>query len=542
VDTKQLIWRIKNKSEKPWYHSFMSAKNRCNNINNQDYKYYGGKGIKFLITLKDIAKIWFRDKAYLMKQPSIDRIDNDGNYELNNVQFIELSKNCRKDKIGKKLIDGKMRKVNQEKLMNNQIQLFLGDNREVLKTLEDNSVDSVVCDPPYEIGFMTKGWDNTGIAYDVNLWKEVLRVLKPGGHLLAFSSNRTYRRMVCSIEDSGFEIRDMINWIFATGFPKSLNIGKAIDKLQGNKREIIGKGTSGKPESHASSLNMSQVENNTFGGKFEVTKGSSEWEGWGTALKPAHEPIVLARKPLSEKTVALNVLKWGVGGINIDDCRIKHNEETKTTKRKNRSDDTTFNNKSCGFKSENLDLASANATGRFPANLIHDGSEEVVELFPNSNGSGNPRKLKRSAKPNQEGWGMNKNNPDEVELLGAGKGSASRFFYCAKCSSSERNEGLNEFEEKQVNDGRNKLPDNALQRGKSFRKNTHPTVKPITLMKYLITLVTPKNGIVLDPFAGSCSTGVACKILGKKFIGIELNKEYLDMGMARIKGCNNEKK
>ena len=252
-----------------------------------------------------------------------------------------------------------------------------GDCLDKLKELEDNSIDSIVTDPPYELGFMGKSWDSTGIANNVDMWKECLRVLKPGGHLLAFSGTRTYHRMASAIEDAGFEVRDMVEWVYGSGFPKSLNIGKAVDKLQGNERETIRE-----YETH-------DIRNNALLGKkgamtVSETKGTSEWEGWGTALKPAHEPICMARKPLSEKTVAENCLKWGTGGINIDESRVESSQDDKEMLDAKSSKNPT------GVKSVfGGGIASpAHTLGRFPANLIlsadEDGqvSEEVRECFP----------------------------------------------------------------------------------------------------------------------------------------------------------------
>ena len=198
------------------------------------------------------------------------------------------------------------------------IRLLKGDCIKQLKVLKDNSVDSVVTDPPYEIGFMGKGWDDSGIANNPELWKEVLRVLKPGGHLLSFSHSRTYHRQAVAVEDAGFDIRDQIMWVYGSGFPKSHNIGKSVDKLLGNEREVV-----------ATTNNIKLKSGPMYEGwqsadriQLDITKGTSQYEGWGTALKPAHEPIVMARKPLSEKTVAKNVLEYGTGGINIDGCRV----------------------------------------------------------------------------------------------------------------------------------------------------------------------------------------------------------------------------
>ena len=262
--------------------------------------------------------------------------------------------------------------------------IIQGDCLEKLKDLEENSVDSIVCDPPYELGFMGKSWDSTGIANNKEMWAECLRVLKPGGHLLAFSGTRTYHRMACAIEDAGFEVRDMIEWVYGSGFPKSLNIGKAVDKIQGNEREDLGvKTSSSYPDSdgvaHYKNRSQSKGSQVNTVGMPRITKGTSEWEGWGTALKPAHEPICMARKPLSEKTVAENCLKWGTGGINIDKSRvgteiIKHNQDHKSLQKFKEQD---------GRKHKEVENPEPTYNqGRFPANLIHDNSEEVRECFP----------------------------------------------------------------------------------------------------------------------------------------------------------------
>ena len=251
-------------------------------------------------------------------------------------------------------------------------QVIQGDCLIKLKELEDNSVDSIVTDPPYELGFMGKSWDNTGIANNVEMWKECLRVLKPGGHLLTFSGTRTYHRMACAIEDAGFEVRDMIEWVYGSGFPKSLNIGKAVDKLQGNEREKFvrnnGAATSISGKKTIYGSGEKKEDNNTS--EFIDTKGTSEWEGWGTALKPAHEPICMARKPLAESTVALNVLKYGTGGINIDESRVEIPKDDKGGFRKG---NYTFNCEATSYKMrEDGDpyRKDQHPIGRFPANLI----------------------------------------------------------------------------------------------------------------------------------------------------------------------------
>lgn len=369
-------------------------------------------------------------------------------------------------------------------------QIIEGDCREILKTLPNNSIDSIITDPPYELGFMGKKWDKQGITFDVLMWKECLRVLKPGGHLLSFGGTRTYHRMVVAIEDAGFEIRDTIGWVYGSGFPKSLNIGKAIDKIQ----------------------RKSQVP---CGEKGKYTIGFSKWEGWGTGLKPAMELICMARKPLSEKNIANNVLKWGTGGINIDKCRIETDEETRRKK-------SGWQNKYVGGcydnKKYNAFLLRPN-NGRFPANLILDGSEEVKKIFPETKKNNFKPPSARLRKGHCLIPSTGKSNaPDNY----GDSGSASRFFkscpfteedmypiyYCSKASKKERN------------------------MGDIF--NGHPTVKPLKLMEYLVLLITPPNGIVLDPFAGSGTTLIAAKKQGFRFIGIELEKEYVEIAKKRL--------
>jgi DNA modification methylase len=400
------------------------------------------------------------------------------------------------------------------------MKLLLGDCLDKLKELEDNSVDSVVTDPPYEIGFMGKGWDDSGIANNPELWKEVLRVLKPGGYLLSFSHSRTYHRQAVAVEDAGFEIRDQIMWIYGSGFPKSLNLGKAVDKLQGNEREVVGDNPYNKIRGKGSIEDAFE----SMQGQSVITKGNSDWEGWGTALKPAHEPIVMARKPLSEKTVADNVLEWGTGGINIDGCRVEGKPRTSHKD----------GNKVGNYQSEKkygqiADGAVCDgAEGRFPANIIFD--EEAGKMLPDAG---------------QGGYGEETTS------------SASRFFYCPKTSKSDRNEGLeligakngvSQFTSKgglkckKCNKWKNSgnpcqcdEPDFEQQQWNgTLDKNSHPTVKPTDLMAYLIRLVTPKGGIVLDPFMGSGSTGKAAVREGMNFIGIERETEYFQIAEARI--------
>jgi DNA modification methylase len=415
-----------------------------------------------------------------------------------------------------------------------------GDCREVMRTMPDNSVDAIITDPPYELGFMGKSWDSTGIAYDVTVWQECLRVLKPGGHLLAFGGSRTYHRLACAIEDAGFQIRDQIMWVYGSGFPKSLNISKAIDKAAGAEREVIGVRTDGmsatamKPDKGWNANSMGSVLDITA----PATAEAKQWEGWGTALKPAHEPIVMARKPL-DGTVANNVLTHGVGGINIDGCRVGRAD----------GDDSSAGNRTATFGTQDTSSGgdgsggwSQNEQGRFPANLIHDGSDEVLELFPETGKSTGGRigKKQMSNVTNVPAGQYEAGDPGYGD-----SGSAARFFYCAKANKKDRNEGLDGFAEKReadriISDGVG--GDNPRNRSNTPKLNHHPTVKPTDLMRYLCRLVTPPNGTVLDPFTGSGSTGKAAVLEGFNFIGIEQSAEYVEIATARINHAkeNNE--
>ncbi len=408
--------------------------------------------------------------------------------------------------------------------------ILCGDSLEVLKDFKDNYFDSVVTDPPYGLAFMGKKWD-----YDVpqvELWKEVYRVLKPGGHILSFAGSRTYHRMAVNIEDAGFEIRDMLGWLYGSGFPKSHNIGKAVDKLQGNKRDKLGKfKNTGNSFNKVKGFGVNTSLSDKSNKEWDITKGNSEWEGWGTALKPAHEPIVMARKPFNT-SVAENVLTHGTGGINIDECRV--GTELITTHGKGTMKGNT------PIVPQNPDYEGKTHTGRFPANIIHDGSEEVLEIFPDNAGGGYG---KRGGNKSMTSYGF-KSGTNEIVGFGD-SGSAARFFYCAKASKAERNMGLDELSTKQTTGGGggigNYLDDVNSASGKygsekAPQKNYHPTVKPIKLMEYLVRLVTPKEGIVLEPFAGSGTTLIACKQQGFNYIGIEREQEYCDIAEARLKG------
>lgn len=338
--------------------------------------------------------------------------------------------------------------------------LILGDCLDKLKDLEDNSIDSIVTDPPYGLsaaknsgktskgGFMGKKWDHDVPSQDI--WEECLRVLKPGGYLLAFAGSRTYHRMAVRIEDAGFEIRDQIMYVFGSGFPKSHNISKGIDKSQGNKREVKGYKSNhiNRPITKNWDKSLTIISHNPIpnggssGNTVAITEPVSleakQWEGWGSALKPAHEPIVMARKPLSEKTIASNVLKWGCGGINIDECRVATNWKTDPNKRGwqgGNAGAATFT----GERIINGKKPDANIQGRFPSNFIHDGSDEVLEGFPHLHGHGS-----KTVKTNGSSfWGTGKDM--SMNVNGGEGGSAARFFYCAKASRSERNEGVNDI-------------------------------------------------------------------------------------------------
>jgi site-specific DNA-methyltransferase (adenine-specific) len=583
--------------------------------------------------------------------------------------------------------------------------LLHGDCLEKLKLLKENSVDSIVTDPPYGLSFMNKKWD-----YDVpstDIWIECLRVLKPGGHLLSFSGSRTYHRMAVRIEDAGFEIRDQIMWVYGSGFPKSHNIGKAVDKLQGNEREVVGTSDKKSFESWAdfTEREFERKDNN-------ITKGTSEWEGWGTALKPAHEPIVMARKPLSEKTVALNVLRWGTGGINIDDSRID-NSDMKIPHNANELQTDKPKHHAGAMTGTIGKIQVHNSEGRFPANIIFD--EEAGQVLDQQSGistgkvgmtqQSSPNKIYGEFKStgdtkvndgktdkggasryflnvkvdtedffmyiystlnellcgnileNQQvvttlsgvikevekcivkqgqytigslsmdqfqkdtisiisiltelmtelkiynslqrvntdfytqelGKTINKlmelntenvnvvetinylmdltlemvehikvivKNVEELNYKNGGKQignittnttgnieKSNSFFYCPKASKKDRDEGLDLFEDKEamknfLNRSEPMYNENGLANAPIVNKNNHPTVKPTALMEYLIKLVTPVNGTVMDCFLGSGSTGKAAVRNGFDFIGIERDEEYINIAKARIENEN----
>ena len=390
------------------------------------------------------------------------------------------------------------------------------DCLDVMRRLPDNFVDAVVTDPPYGLGFMGKNWDY-GVP-GVEFWKEALRIAKPGAHLLSFGGTRTFHRIACAIEDAGWEMRDTIMWVYGSGFPKSMDISKAIDKKLGASRAERGgvgdhEGTvdfgmknrcpkCGKPYFSANPCTCPRDD------LVPITDEAKKWNGWGTCLKPAYEPVIMARKPI-EGTVADNVLKYGTGGINIDECRVSTTDNLnggaycKDGHREKGLYGQDRDAKGSGMFAEGktCDTEFKQPSGRFPANVIHDGSEEVVELFPDNvkggtwNNTNGARHFENNGKPTDY---TNKGSDNSV-------GSAARFFYCAKASKSEKG-----------------------------KDNPHPTVKPLELMKYLIKMVAPKGALVLDPFMGSGSTGVAAVQIDRRFFGIEKEEEYFNYAKKRI--------
>ncbi len=407
-----------------------------------------------------------------------------------------------------------------------------GDCREVMATLDAESVDAIVSDPPYGLSFMGKGWDH-GVP-GVEFWAEALRVAKPGAHLLAFGGTRTYHRLACAIEDAGWEIRDCVMWVYGSGFPKSHDVSKAIDAK-------IATGGSGTRQMRQTAMGDDYI-GYTGAGNFRdgttraknspnppgaafvpATDAARQWSGWGTALKPAWEPIIVARKPLVG-TVAENVLTHGTGAINVDGCRVGTGGGTRRDGKGNEPNDSGWENM------RGHGIATINA-GRWPANLIHDGSEEVVGLFPATKSGGLSGVTYHTTAKSGDGWGRIGNGGSGT--CHGDSGSAARFFYCAKASKADQDEGCERLAAKArptMGSGIGGQPDQS----RPNNRNTHPTVKPTDLMRYLCRLVTPPGGVVLDPFTGSGSTGKAATLEGFLFIGIEREAEYVEIAKARI--------
>jgi site-specific DNA-methyltransferase (adenine-specific) len=408
------------------------------------------------------------------------------------------------------------------------------------------SIDSIVTDPPAGIAFMGKDWDkdkggrDKWIEWMTTIASECLRVLKPGGHAVVWSLPRTSHWTATAWEDAGFEVRDRIAHVFGSGFPKSLNVSKKIDKMAGAEREVVGKYQL--PNGQEWNLKQSEDESvEGSGGTFTASKrrtlnitapatsNAEQWEGWGTALKPAIEDWWLFRKPLSEKTVVENVLKWGTGALNIDVSRVPMTNIDKEESANNWKPDG-YKLKNSVYEFGTKVVKTEQPKGRWPAQLIHDGSDEVIGMFPKTNGDSPHRTPRGHIATNgvtSFGTGMN-DKPNRTD-----SGSTARFFYCAKPSRSERDEGLDDMASKSPAFGNDK-GDGLGSRQDWLVKNTHPTVKPLALMRYLITLVTPPKGIVLDCFCGSGTTGVAAIQLGFEFIGIDEDKDYCEIAKKRI--------
>lgn len=422
------------------------------------------------------------------------------------------------------------------------LRLEQGDCAEVMASMESNSVDAIVTDPPYGLAFMGADWDSFGAstgresvderrdkmneylstnavvpafasshshmpklsemrefqAKMTPIFAEALRVAKPGAHLLCFGGTRTFHRMACAIEEAGWEVRDCIMWVYGSGFPKSMDVAKAIDKASGYVGEVIGERTVdvGMQGGHMHAGRKQQQQQ-----VHSLSQDAAKWDGWGTCLKPAWEPIIVARKPL-DGTVANNVLTWGVGAMNIDGCRVPIEQ----------GDDVFAKNPHTHSKGKDSGIYGtykeqhgnwSGDKGRFPANVVHDGSQMVLELFPDTGKSSGGGGVKA---PGKNGIYGTYNGHEYPQQLGLGdSGSAARFFYCAKANKKDRGEG-----------------------------NDHPTVKPTELMSWLVRLVTPPGGVVLDPFMGSGSTGVAAKREGMGFIGIERDRHYFDIANSRL--------
>ena len=425
----------------------------------------------------------------------------------------------------------------------NRYTLHNDDNLNVLRTMPDNSVDSIVTDPPYGLSFMGKKWD-----YDVpsvELWTECLRVLKPGGHLLAFAGTRTQHRMAVRIEDAGFEIRDMIAWVYGSGFPKSLDVSKAIDKAAGAERNVVVGSKLGRPGMAKDGSNQRSGFDAAFGDGdgtsmdhniyAPATEAAHKWQGWGTSLKPSLEPVTVARKPF-DTTVAENVLTHGTGALNIDGCRVATSDVVTNHARSDASAVSKgIYGDSAGQETHQTD---GQKLGRWPANLIHDGSEDVVAGFPQTTSN---MRLPNGGKI----YGRNSLNESatcDTTVRGfSDSGSAARFFYCAKASKADRDEGCDSLPLGPAPGSKRSQP--AEGRSDALgqpRANHHPTVKPTQLMQYLCRLVTPPNGIVLDPFMGSGSTGKAALLEGFRFIGIEREPAYMAIAERRISHASPE--
>jgi hypothetical protein len=435
--------------------------------------------------------------------------------------------------------------------------LLHGDCLEELKKLDANSVDSLVTDPPAGIGFMGKSWDHhkggraQWVAWMTEVMRECHRVMKPGAHGLVWAIPRTSHWTATALEDAGFEVRDVITHLFGQGFPKSLDISKAIDKAAGAKREILGRNPNARPSDGKYNAVMSGVKGHAEHITAPSTDAAKQWQGWGTALKPASEHWILVRKPVSEKNVAANVLEWGTGGINVDGCRVGTQDIKIPTK--TGGEKMGFHGGGSGFLRHNGN-GTSHTQGRFPANLVLSHTthctddqcdiECAIKVLDEQSGTLKSGRLESHHKDGGKTvstFGKYNGRMIPESGFGGDSGGASRFFYCAKISPGERNAGLEEFPDREGG------VKNTSGRGYSERdphkpimlKNHHPTVKPQKLMRYLCRLITPPGGTVLDPFMGSGSTGMAARSDGFEFIGIEREPEYLEIAKARIGHTEN---
>jgi DNA modification methylase len=454
------------------------------------------------------------------------------------------------------------------------VTLYAGDCLHVMGDLAADSVDAIVSDPPYGLGFMGKEWDTPGALVERRADKsqtwdhvggnhnpsnskdsartrrvegqkfqafmtdwaiEALRVAKPGAHLVAFGGTRTYHRLTCAIEDAGWEIRDCLMWLYGSGFPKSLDVSKAIDKASGAEREIVGTaqavgvfrncGKTGKPQDAA-------AYGEAYRYTVPATDTARQWAGWGTALKPAYEPIILARKPLAG-TVAANVQQFGTGAINVDACRIG----TDGRPWRQRRNDKALDGDVYGSGINGSRCLGETSTGRWPANLLLDA--ESAAALDAQTGT-----LKAGERPAKYSgiWGGHSGAEHGARVV-FDSGGASRFFYCAKASRTDRNAGCEDLPGQQQDDTRDAdAPgaNNPRNHGGQSRGNHHPTLKPTDLMRWLVRLITPPGGIVLDPFMGSGSTGRGAVLEGARFVGIELTEEYLPIALARVQAAQRE--
>jgi site-specific DNA-methyltransferase (adenine-specific) len=459
--------------------------------------------------------------------------------------------------------------------------IIQGDCIELLKDLDDDSVDSIATDSPYGLGkppdimdvlhawlaeqqyhakgggFMGKSWD--AFVPGPEVWRECLRVLKPGGHLLSFFGTRTYDVGTMAIRIAGFEIRDQLAWVYGSGFPKSTDISKRIDKEAGAERDVVGQGPNAARRPNPIKSGTTFSDDACVWGMGDpitapATPEAKQWQGWGSALKPAQEPICLARKPLEKGlTLAQNVLMWGTGGINVDATRVEGVPPSVP-----QPDFTSVSKRATSLDANKRNGEMSQATGRWPANLVHDGGDEVLALFPETKSGA--RNGKRSS--NSGGIGtFHERERDTGKQFASDQVSAARFFkqtsfaeselddyaaarfrYCPKASKKERDHGLDSMPvtpggERAGGRKEGSAGLSPLAGTRSPGRNVHPTVKPIALMRWLVRMVTMPGGTVLDPFMGSGSTGIAAKLEGFEFIGMDISEEYCELARARIEAA-----